>query len=200
MEVKTLRVPKRSGTLADALLAYGLARFLGAMAEGSAVRVRDEGLCRVGWSTLSAKLDLGTCRGGYGFGGTYGKYARFMSKYLPRHIPGKPNVIVQSIMDASTQMGRNIESVTRLTEEASEVERNIGQVKDDMVVSVEKIRRTRSVIQEASESMKHFIAMMEKIRHISEGNKERIFTAEASVGQVEKTTDELVGSLKAFKI
>lgn len=24
--------------------------------------VTDEGLCRVGWSTLQAKLDLGTCR------------------------------------------------------------------------------------------------------------------------------------------
>ena len=30
----------------------------------------DEGLCRVGWSTLNAKLDLGTDRDGFGFGGT----------------------------------------------------------------------------------------------------------------------------------
>jgi ATP-dependent RNA helicase DDX1 len=32
--------------------------------------VTDEGLCRVGWSTLQANLDLGTCKNGYGFGGT----------------------------------------------------------------------------------------------------------------------------------
>ncbi|XP_063907941.1 ATP-dependent RNA helicase Ddx1 [Zophobas morio] len=32
--------------------------------------VTDEGLCRVGWSTMQAKLDLGTCRFGFGFGGT----------------------------------------------------------------------------------------------------------------------------------
>lgn len=32
--------------------------------------VTDEGLCRVGWSTQAAKLDLGTDRLGYGFGGT----------------------------------------------------------------------------------------------------------------------------------
>ncbi|XP_068148443.1 ATP-dependent RNA helicase Ddx1 [Drosophila tropicalis] len=32
--------------------------------------VTDEGLCRVGWSTQQAKLDLGTCRFGFGFGGT----------------------------------------------------------------------------------------------------------------------------------
>ncbi|XP_023300503.2 ATP-dependent RNA helicase Ddx1 [Lucilia cuprina] len=32
--------------------------------------VTDEGLCRVGWSTQQAQLDLGTCRNGFGFGGT----------------------------------------------------------------------------------------------------------------------------------
>ncbi|KAH9519168.1 ATP-dependent RNA helicase ddx1 [Bulinus truncatus] len=32
--------------------------------------VTDEGLCRVGWSTSKASLDLGTDRFGYGFGGT----------------------------------------------------------------------------------------------------------------------------------
>eukprot|EP00026_Physarum_polycephalum_P004090 Phypoly_transcript_04107.p1 GENE.Phypoly_transcript_04107~~Phypoly_transcript_04107.p1 ORF type:complete len:722 (+),score=91.51 Phypoly_transcript_04107:71-2236(+) len=32
--------------------------------------VTDEGLCRVGWSTMSARLDLGTDRLGFGFGGT----------------------------------------------------------------------------------------------------------------------------------
>ncbi|CAG0887653.1 unnamed protein product [Cyprideis torosa] len=30
----------------------------------------DEGLCRVGWSTSKASLDLGTCPSGFGFGGT----------------------------------------------------------------------------------------------------------------------------------
>lgn len=33
-------------------------------------KVTDEGLCRVGWSTLAASLDLGTDRQGFGFGGT----------------------------------------------------------------------------------------------------------------------------------
>ena len=32
--------------------------------------VEDEGLCRVGFSTAEASLDLGTCKHGYGFGGT----------------------------------------------------------------------------------------------------------------------------------
>lgn len=33
-------------------------------------KVTDEGLCRVGWSTLKAKLELGTDKEGFGFGGT----------------------------------------------------------------------------------------------------------------------------------
>ncbi|XP_072387719.1 ATP-dependent RNA helicase Ddx1 [Diabrotica undecimpunctata] len=37
---------------------------------GFEATVTDEGLCRVGWSTLTANLDLGTDRLGFGFGGT----------------------------------------------------------------------------------------------------------------------------------
>jgi len=37
---------------------------------------------------------------GYGFGGTYGKYARLMSKHLPKHLAGAPNIIVQSMPGA----------------------------------------------------------------------------------------------------
>ena len=37
---------------------------------------------------------------GYGFGGTYGKYSRLMSKHLKRFIPGNPNIVVQSMPGA----------------------------------------------------------------------------------------------------
>ena len=32
--------------------------------------VTDEGLARVGWSSKAAKLELGTCQHGFGYGGT----------------------------------------------------------------------------------------------------------------------------------
>lgn len=42
----------------------------------------DEGLCRIGWSTAAAKLDLGTDNQGYGFGGTGKKsFARSFDAY-----------------------------------------------------------------------------------------------------------------------
>ena len=42
----------------------------------------DEGLCRIGWSTLAATLNLGTDNQGYGFGGTGKKsFARAFDSY-----------------------------------------------------------------------------------------------------------------------
>ena len=44
--------------------------------------VTDEGLCRVGWSTAQANLELGTDSQGYGFGGTGKKsFARQFDTY-----------------------------------------------------------------------------------------------------------------------
>jgi tripartite-type tricarboxylate transporter receptor subunit TctC len=37
---------------------------------------------------------------GYGFGGTYGKYSRTMADHLRKHIPGKPNIVIQSMPGA----------------------------------------------------------------------------------------------------
>ncbi len=37
---------------------------------------------------------------GYGFGGTYGKYARTMADHIRNHLPGKPTVVVQSMPGA----------------------------------------------------------------------------------------------------
>ena len=37
---------------------------------------------------------------GYGFGGTYGKYARLFAQHLRKQIPGNPNIIVQSMSGA----------------------------------------------------------------------------------------------------
>jgi tripartite-type tricarboxylate transporter receptor subunit TctC len=37
---------------------------------------------------------------GYGYGGTYGKYSRTIADHIRKHIPGNPNVIVQSMPGA----------------------------------------------------------------------------------------------------
>jgi tripartite-type tricarboxylate transporter receptor subunit TctC len=45
-----------------------------------------------------------TCYVGYGVGGAYDLYAREVSKYLSRHIPGQPKVIVENMPGASSMV------------------------------------------------------------------------------------------------
>ena len=44
---------------------------------------------------------------GYGFGGTYGKYSRMFAEHLKRHIPGNPNIIVESRPGAGGLLATN---------------------------------------------------------------------------------------------
>src|SRR5580693_10382324 len=48
-----------------------------------------------------------TCYVGYGVGGAYDFYAREISKFLPRHLPGEPRVVVENMPGASTMVLAN---------------------------------------------------------------------------------------------
>lgn len=51
--------------------------------------VQDEGLCRVGWSTLAASYDIGTDRHSFGYGGTGKKsHARQFESYGEQYKQG----------------------------------------------------------------------------------------------------------------
>jgi tripartite-type tricarboxylate transporter receptor subunit TctC len=45
-----------------------------------------------------------TCYVGYGTGGAYDFYAREIAKFLPRHIPGEPKVLVENMPGASSMV------------------------------------------------------------------------------------------------
>ncbi len=44
---------------------------------------------------------------GFGFGGTYGKYSRMFAEHLKKHIPGNPNIIVDSRSGAGGMLATN---------------------------------------------------------------------------------------------
>jgi tripartite-type tricarboxylate transporter receptor subunit TctC len=48
-----------------------------------------------------------TCYVGYGVGGAYDLYARQISRYLSRHIPGQPKVVVENMPGASSMVLAN---------------------------------------------------------------------------------------------
>jgi tripartite-type tricarboxylate transporter receptor subunit TctC len=45
-----------------------------------------------------------TCYVGYGVGGAYDFYAREIGKFLPRHLPGEPKVVVENMPGASSMV------------------------------------------------------------------------------------------------
>jgi len=64
--------------------------------------VTDEGLCRVGWSTLKATLDLGTDKEGFGFGGTGKKsFGRQFDTYGEVRISCLTNVFLSLLINRS---------------------------------------------------------------------------------------------------
>lgn len=82
--------------------------------------VTDEGLCRVGWSTQQANLDLGTCRMGFGFGGT-GKKSNNRQFDDYGEAFGKSDVIgclldLQRLEVSFTKNGQNLGVAFRLPE------------------------------------------------------------------------------------
>lgn len=110
------------------------------------------------------------------------------------------NIIVQSIMDTSTQMGNNIKNVNKLTEDASKVEKEIGSVSTDMQDAVKRIEKTYKIIEEAVDIMTNFIEKMATIRLLSQSNKDRIHIAESNVQEIEQLSQQLSNELKQFKI
>jgi len=44
---------------------------------------------------------------GFGVGGGYDRLARMLARYLPKHIPGKPTIIIQNVPGASSMIAAN---------------------------------------------------------------------------------------------
>lgn len=67
----------------------------------------DEGLCRVGWSTDKASLDLGTDKFGFGFGGTGKKsFGKQFDSY------GEVSLSVQLLLIQSLYRNVGIKKIT----------------------------------------------------------------------------------------
>ncbi len=80
-------------------------------------KVTDEGLCRVGWSTRAAALDLGTDAHGYGFGGTGTLALRLDScdVALMRHWGRCPTIVAQARSPTGGSSTRTANPTARMT-------------------------------------------------------------------------------------
>ena len=110
------------------------------------------------------------------------------------------NIIVQAIMDSSQAMNNNIENVNRLTEDASQVEQEIGNVSVKMTEAVDSVESTAKAIDEAAIIMEAFIDKMEEIKRLSETNKESIFGSDENVKRIGQLADEVLQQISQFKV
>ncbi|SFQ00169.1 methyl-accepting chemotaxis protein [Hydrogenimonas thermophila] len=110
------------------------------------------------------------------------------------------NIIVQSIMDSSSAMNKNIENVNRLTEDASKVQNEIGNVSVKMTEAVGSVESTAKTIDDAAKIMEAFIGKMIKIKELSETNTNNIFNSEENVKRIGKLADEVLRQISQFRV
>ncbi len=110
------------------------------------------------------------------------------------------NIIVQAIMDSSGEMNRNIENVNRLTEDASQVQHEIGSVSSKMTEAVGSVEKTASAVDEAAAIMEEFIEKMSEIKRLSETNRESVVKSDESVRRIGKLADEVLQQISQFKV
>ena len=110
------------------------------------------------------------------------------------------NIIVQAIMDSSMAMNNNIENVNRLTEDASQVEQEIGHVSVKMTDAVHSVEGTAKAIDEAATIMEAFIEKMTEIKQLSETNKESIFSSDENVKRISQLADEVLRQIGQFRV
>jgi methyl-accepting chemotaxis protein len=110
------------------------------------------------------------------------------------------SIIVQAIMDASSEMNSNIDNVNRLTEEASHVQEEIGTVSNKMSEAVGAVETTAQAVAESAKIMESFIDKMNEIKQLSEINKESIFNSDANVKRIGQLADEVLRQISQFKV
>jgi len=110
------------------------------------------------------------------------------------------NIIVQSIMDSSSAMNRNIENVNRLTDDASKVQNEIGTVSAKMTEAVDSVESTAKTIDDAAKIMESFIEKMINIKELSELNTNNIINSEKNVKRIGKLADEVLRQISQFRV
>jgi len=108
------------------------------------------------------------------------------------------SVIVQSIMDASGEMNKNVENITMLTETSNEVQSEVEEVSYAMQNAVANVNQTTASISDSSKMMDRFITTMDEIKTLSIQNNDNIHGATKTTDELQDTAKDLKKSLGAF--
>lgn len=109
------------------------------------------------------------------------------------------NVIVQSIMDASTQMSENSVEIQNLASSASEVEMKINESVDIVQLAVQATDKTVKDFEETGTNVEDIANKVSEINEISAVNARNVEEIAAAAEHLNSMTEDLNSKLEIFR-
>lgn len=109
------------------------------------------------------------------------------------------NVIVQSIIDASTQMNENSQEIQALAISASEIESKINESVEIVQLAVKATDATVSDFEATGKSVDEIAAKVSSINEISATNARNVEEIAAAAEHLNSMTEELNSKLEVFR-
>jgi len=109
------------------------------------------------------------------------------------------NVIVQSIMDASTQMSENSHEIQALASSASDVEHKISESVEIVQLAVRATDKTVADFEETGKRVGQIASQVSSINEISSTNARNVEEIAAAAEHLNSMTEELNSKLEIFR-
>jgi methyl-accepting chemotaxis protein len=109
------------------------------------------------------------------------------------------NVIVQSIMDASTQMSENSEEIQALATAASQVEAKINESVEIVNLAVQANDKTVRDFEKTGKNVEDIAHKVSAINEISATNARNVEEIAAAAEHLNSMTEELNSKLEVFR-
>ncbi|MFA5454890.1 MAG: methyl-accepting chemotaxis protein [Sulfurimonas sp.] len=109
------------------------------------------------------------------------------------------NVIVQSIIEVSTQMNSNSEEIQELSESATDVERKINESVTIVKDAVKASDKTVSDFEKTGRDVEFIVSQVTQINEISSKNARNVEEIAAAAEHLNSMTDELHAKLETFR-
>ncbi len=109
------------------------------------------------------------------------------------------NVIVQSIIDVSGQMGTNSQEIQKLSDQASEVETKINTSVAIVNAAVNASDKTVNDFEQTAKNVEEIVEDVSKINEISSNNARNVEEIAAAADHLNSMTDDLHAQLETFR-
>jgi len=110
------------------------------------------------------------------------------------------DVIVESIINISSQMDKNVSTMKELVKESEEVENNVVIISDGMVKTATDAKASHAITMQVAEDTKNIISNIFSISELSTENKESVNSIVEDVKDISELSSELRRGLNKFKI